>query len=85
MYLDVADWQNCTKSPQISTLPHILLCRGGQEQEDTKRVKDLKTERLLSLKNEHKEMGRGKGEGVQCGKKKKMWAYKAEVCNYYYF
>ena len=64
VYLDVADWQDCTKSPQISTLPQILL-RGRQE--DTERVKDSKTERplslSLSLKNEHKEMGRERKRG----------------------
>lgn len=59
MYLDVADWQDCTKVPPISLLPQILLLRGMQEDGD--KMKDADKGR-----SEREEMSRESEEGSVC-------------------
>lgn len=68
MFLDMADWQGCTKAPQISTLPQILLL-GGKSGKTRGGSEGLKADRERHLKNEHAEMGRGgerRGTWVDC-------------------
>ncbi len=76
VYLDMADWQDCTKAPQISTLPQIPLLRGRQEDRE-RESEGLKAYRERRLKNEHKEMGRERKWGTPWKRRGVIkWDYK---------
>lgn len=62
MYLDMADWQDCTKVPQNSLLPQFLLLKGEAKRHRGK-MKDADRER-----SEPKEMI--KVRRAQCAKRK---------------
>lgn len=64
VYLDMADWQDCTKVPPISLLPQILLLKGEAKRHRDK-MKDADRE-----KSEPKEIIKGSEEGSMCKEEK---------------
>lgn len=68
--LDTADWQDCTKAPQISTLPQIPLLR-GKSGETRRQSEGLKADRERRLKNKRRweEEGRGDVHRLQLNSK----------------
>lgn len=68
MCLDTADWQDCTKASQISTLPQIPFLRGKSE-ETCWQSEGLKAEQERHLQNKG-EGKRGRAQTVTELKKK---------------